>query len=226
MSIDGLSSASSSPASSLVSNDSSLGSTSRNTFQVEALLNNFRGLHDNDCNQSLATNSLFQPTIIRNFNYNDEIDLSLPIFKLLHHSNYEEVENLEHRFKFNTKLYGKHARFNNNFKIAYRSNLASTNAYVFIDKEILVDNSLCIQIVAVDTTSTDNNNNNNNHSNETSLAFGCTNCAIDKICQFDLPNDSYDLLNRQEYWIVNKNTLNNASVGDELCLSIDNSGKF
>jgi hypothetical protein len=157
--------------------------------------------------------------------FNEELDLSLPVFKLLHHPNQEEAELEEelYKFKFNKNIYGKNVKFNRHFTIAYRTNMSSTNAYVFIDNTILVDHSLCIQIVDIDSTEIDINNNT---ISETSLAFGCTNFLIDKINKIDLPNDSYDLLNRSEYWIVNKNILNNASVGDELCLSVDKSGKF
>ncbi len=198
----------------MASNDSSLANTT-NIFQVETILHEFRDLHDNDLNQSIATNSLFNPTSLTP-NYSD-IDLSLPLFKLLHHSK-QDIENNNNNLKFNPKIYGKFTKFNNNFHVACRTNLTSTNAYVFIDSEILINNSLCIQIIDVDLST------NYTNSNETSLGFGCTNCSIDKLRQNDLPNDSYDLLNRQEYWIVNKNILNSASVGDELCILVDNSG--
>ena len=222
--ISQLSLASSSPTSSLTSNDSIGSNNTRSMVQIEALFNNFQGLHDNDLNQSLATNSILYPTMIKKNCCNEELDLSLPVFKLLHHSDHEETEMAEfNRFKFNSNIYGRNVKFNRLFTIAYRTNMSSTNAYVFIDKEMLVDHSLCIQIVDIDSTETDTNNNN---ISETSLAFGCTNFLIDKINKIDLPNDSYDLLNRSEYWIVNKNILNNPSVGDELCLSVDKSGKL
>lgn len=218
---------SSSPASSLTSNDS-IGSNTNNNrsiVQIEALFNNFQGLHDNDLNQSLATNSLFYPTMLKN-SYNEEIDFSLPVLKLLHHANHEETDLVElDQFKFNSRIYGKNVKFNRTHAIAYRTSMSSTNAYAFIDKEMIVHHSLCIQIIDIDLSITDNNNNNSNTS-ETSLAFGCTNCPVDQINKIELPNDSYELLNREEYWIVNKNILNNPSVGDELCFLIDNSGKF
>ena len=222
--ISQLSLASSSPTSSLTSNDSIGSNNTRSMVQIEALFNNFQGLHDNDLNQSLATNSILYPTMIKKNCCNEELDLSLPVFKLLHHSDHEETEMAEfNRFKFNSNIYGRNVKFNRLLTIAYRTNMSSTNAYVFIDKEMLVDHSLCIQIVDIDSTETDTNYNN---ISETSLAFGCTNFLIDKINKIDLPNDSYDLLNRSEYWIVNKNILNNPSVGDELCLSVDKSGKL
>ena len=63
--ISQLSLASSSPTSSLTSNDSIGSNNTRSMVQIEALFNNFQGLHDNDLNQSLATNSILYPTMIK-----------------------------------------------------------------------------------------------------------------------------------------------------------------
>lgn len=156
---------------------------------------------------------------------NENINLMLPIYKLLHHSNTHLINN-SNTYKFNTKLFGKNVKFSYNSQIAYRSNYLNnnSNAYVFIDKEVLAQTSICIQIVHVDL-------NNNAPASPTvnnfdvSLGFGCTNCPLNELKQNDLPEDSYDLLNRNEYWIINKNTLNNATISDELCFILDASGK-
>jgi hypothetical protein len=121
--------------------------------------------------------------------------------------------------RFRTGLHGRNVRLTSTCDTAYRiSNEPLSHAYVFINKQVKINESVCIQIAQVDSFKEANRN--------ISLSFGCTNCNLNQLFQNDLPVDSYDLLNRKEYWVVNKNILNNAQSGDELCFKFHPNGIF
>jgi hypothetical protein len=79
----------------------------------------------------------------------------------------------------------------------------------------------CIQIVGLDQSSNEAS---------ASLGIGCSTCKpVTLNPKIDLPDDSEDLLDRKEYWVVLKNIFNQSSItrkhqvslADELCFRLD-----
>lgn len=58
-----------------------------------------------------------------------------------------------------------------------------------------------------------------------SLTFGLTTCDPCDLIPNDLPEDSHQLLDRPEYWIVVKDVANGPQAGDEIAFEITSSGK-
>lgn len=57
------------------------------------------------------------------------------------------------------------------------------------------------------------------------LAFGLTNCDPSTLETGDLPEDADSLLDRPEYWVVQKDVANNPQRGDELAFSVSQDGE-
>lgn len=57
------------------------------------------------------------------------------------------------------------------------------------------------------------------------LTVGMTACDPLSLAIADLPDDSDQLLDRPEYWVVHKDVVTSAEVGDELSFSMSNDGK-
>ena len=57
------------------------------------------------------------------------------------------------------------------------------------------------------------------------LAFGVTCCSPDTLRSEMLPDDSDLLLDRPEYWVVNKDVYAKAQVADELTFHLTEDGK-
>ena len=73
----------------------------------------------------------------------------------------------------------------------------TSNAYVFLDKPIEKGKFFCLQIVGVDPSPSES---------RASLAIGCTTCSPHTLnARIDLPDDSNELIDRAEYWVVHKN---------------------
>lgn len=53
-----------------------------------------------------------------------------------------------------------------------------------------------------------------------------TACNPNNVSQQELPEDSDNLLDRPEYWIVHKDVLTTALAGDEIALTLTNEGKL
>jgi len=87
------------------------------------------------------------------------------------------------------------------------------NAYVFSRNPCRLDDALCISILAIDV------------SFSGSLAFGLTCCDPATLWTDLLPDDSDLLLDRPEYWVVNKDVCASPEVGDELIFHLTKEGK-
>jgi len=87
------------------------------------------------------------------------------------------------------------------------------NAYVFAGNPCRLDDALCIGILAIDA------------SFSGSLAFGLTCCDPATLRTNLLPDDSDLLLDRPEYWVVNKDVCAGPEVGDELIFHLTKKGK-
>jgi len=88
------------------------------------------------------------------------------------------------------------------------------NAYVFMRNPCCLDDALCISILAIDA------------SFSGSLAFGLTCCDPAALWTNVLPDDSDLLLDRPEYWVVNKDVCAGPEVGDQLILHLTKEGKY
>ena len=86
------------------------------------------------------------------------------------------------------------------------------NGYVFTGRPIRCGEKLVIQILAVD------------KAYVRGLAFGMTATDPNTINTADLPDDSDLLLDRPEYWVVNKDVCANAEIGDELSFHLTEEG--
>jgi len=87
------------------------------------------------------------------------------------------------------------------------------NAYVFMRHPCRLDDALCISILAIDA------------SFSGSLAFGLTCCDPAALRTDLLPDDSDLLLDRPEYWVVNKDVCAGPEVGDQLIFHLTKQGK-
>ena len=58
-----------------------------------------------------------------------------------------------------------------------------------------------------------------------SLTFGLTTCDPCDLASDDLPEDSHQLLDRPEYWVVVKDVANGPLAGDEIAFEITSTGK-
>ena len=58
------------------------------------------------------------------------------------------------------------------------------------------------------------------------LGFGLTACNPSSVSETSLPDDSDLLLDRPEYWVVNKDVCRNPEEGDELSFLVTEEGEF
>jgi hypothetical protein len=191
--------------------------TARDTLNdIDDLRSQFRHLADNDINETLClykhdsnNNNVSGSVLMTTRPHIDPTEIYQPT---LYHSN--QIPSV----KFRPDLYGRNVRLTSTCTSAYRiSNEPLSHAYVFVNKQVKLNEFVCIQVTNVDLA--------NDANRSISLSFGCTNCNLNQLFQNDLPVDSYSLLNRQEYWVVNKNILNNAQSGDELCFKLNENGR-
>jgi len=87
------------------------------------------------------------------------------------------------------------------------------NAYVFMPRPLHIRETVVIQVLSVDPAYTGG------------LAFGVTCCDPETLRSEMLPDDSDLLLDRPEYWVVNKDVCAKAQVADELAFYLAEDGK-
>lgn len=87
------------------------------------------------------------------------------------------------------------------------------NGYVFTQVPLQCGEKIVVQILTVDATF------------HGGIAFGLTVCDPSSICSDQLPDDSDMLLERPEYWVVNKDVCTNPEVGDELSFFLTDEGE-
>ena len=61
---------------------------------------------------------------------------------------------------------------------------------------------------------------------EGSIIFGVTSCNPSSLENVPLPPDPEDLLDRPEYWVVQKDVAKDFAFGDELCFFQDHDGRL
>jgi len=88
------------------------------------------------------------------------------------------------------------------------------NAYVFTPRPLRIRETIVVQVLSVDPAYTGG------------LAFGVTCCNPDTLRSEMLPDDADLLLDRPEYWVVNKDVCAKAQVADELTFYLTEDGEF
>ncbi|CAL1535581.1 unnamed protein product [Lymnaea stagnalis] len=110
-------------------------------------------------------------------------------------------------------LQGKNIRVSSDRTIAVRLREEYCNAFVFTARPIRCGETIVIQVLSID------------RSYIGGLGFGLTACDPTKVDPNSLPDDSDLLLDRLEYWVVNKDVCRNPEVGDELSFYLTESGE-
>lgn len=110
-------------------------------------------------------------------------------------------------------LCGRNVCVSTDRTIAVRLREEYCNAYVFSARPIPAGQKLVVQILGVD------------RSYIGGLGFGLTACDPMTLTSTSLPDDADLLLDRPEYWVVNKDICRNPEVGDELGFTVTNEGE-
>lgn len=111
------------------------------------------------------------------------------------------------------RLCGRNVKLSADRTVGIRSREDFCNGYVFTDRPLSCGEKVVLQILGLDDTF------------DGGLGFGLTSCDPATIQQESLPDDSDLLLDRMEYWVVNKDVCRNAEVGDELGFTLTAEGK-
>ncbi|CAG2204659.1 NEUR [Mytilus edulis] len=97
--------------------------------------------------------------------------------------------------------------------IANRTPEEFCNGYVFSSRPLKCGEKVVLQVLGID------------RSYVGGLAVGFTTCSPDSVSQSELPDDADLLLDRMEYWVVNKDVYRSPEIGDELCFHLTNDGE-
>lgn len=108
---------------------------------------------------------------------------------------------------------GRNIRFSPDNLIASRTENDFCQGYVFTSRPIQTDETIVIQILKTD------------HTYVGSMALGLTSCNPAALNQNDLPDDSNFLLDRPEYWVVNKDFALPCNKGDEISFCVSAVGE-
>lgn len=108
---------------------------------------------------------------------------------------------------------GRNIRLSPDNLIASRTENDFCQGYVFTSRPIQTDETIVLQILKTD------------HTYVGSLALGLTSCNPAALNQNDLPDDSNFLLDRPEYWVVNKDFALPCNKGDEISFCISALGE-
>lgn len=108
---------------------------------------------------------------------------------------------------------GGNIRFSSNKCIAERNSNYYSQGYVFSQRPLNIGEKLVLQVLKTDQLYSG------------SLAFGLTSCDPSYMNLADLPDDSHQLIDRPEYWVVIKDVANSPMAGDEIAFCITESGE-
>lgn len=108
---------------------------------------------------------------------------------------------------------GCNIRLSSNKCIAERNSKYYSQGYVFSGRPLGVGEKLVLQVLKTDELYAG------------SLAFGLTTCDPSYLNLADLPDDSHQLLDRPEYWVVIKDVASKPMAGDEIAFSVTASGE-
>ncbi|RUS84286.1 hypothetical protein EGW08_007930 [Elysia chlorotica] len=110
-------------------------------------------------------------------------------------------------------LVGRNIRVSSDRRVALRMPEEYCNAYVFTSRPISCGETVVLQVLSID------------RSYIGGLGFGLTACDPSTVAAGSLPDDSDLLLDRPEYWVVNKDVCRNPEVGDEISFFLSDSGE-
>ncbi|XP_055919446.1 protein neuralized [Eupeodes corollae] len=108
---------------------------------------------------------------------------------------------------------GRNVRLSPDHVIAARTENDFCQGYVFTSRPIQTEESIVVQILKTD------------HTYVGALALGLTSCNPASLNHNDLPVDSNFLLDRPEYWVVNKDIALPCNKGDEISVSVSAIGE-
>ncbi|CAH1783445.1 unnamed protein product, partial [Owenia fusiformis] len=111
-------------------------------------------------------------------------------------------------------MFGKNVRISPEKTQAARLPNEYSNGYVFLNRPIKCGEKVVIQLLALD------------RAYVGGMAFGLTACDPASLINVELPDDSDLLLDRPEYWVVNKDVCRAPEIGDELSFSMSNDGEI
>ncbi|XP_012935249.1 protein neuralized [Aplysia californica] len=110
-------------------------------------------------------------------------------------------------------LKGRNVRVSTDRTVAVRLREEYCNAFVFTSRPVRCGETILIQVLGID------------RSYIGGLGFGLTACNPATVTEASLPDDSDLLLDRLEYWVVNKDVCRNPEEGDELSFFISEEGE-
>lgn len=110
-------------------------------------------------------------------------------------------------------LQGRNVRVSSDHTTAVRLAEEYCNAFVFTSRSLVLGETIVIQVLGID------------RSYIGGLGFGLTACDPGLLHPAILPDDSDLLLDRPEYWVVNKDVCRNPEVGDELSFHVTPEGE-
>jgi len=114
---------------------------------------------------------------------------------------------------FSAGIVGRNICLSPDCTVAIRRVEDYCNAYVFTPRPLHIRETIAVQVLSVDPAYTGG------------LAFGVTCCNPETLKSEMLPEDSDLLLDRPEYWVVNKDVCAKAQVADELTFYLAEDGK-
>lgn len=97
--------------------------------------------------------------------------------------------------------------------IAERNDSQYSQGYTFSQKPLQINEKIVLQVLQTAELYSG------------SLTFGLTTCDPNNLDADDLPEDSHQLLDRPEYWVVVKDVANGPLAGDEIAFEISPNGK-
>jgi len=114
---------------------------------------------------------------------------------------------------FSASVVGQNICLSPDCTVAVRRVEDYCNAYVFTPRPMHVRETIVVQVLSVDPAYTGG------------LAFGVTCCNPETLRAEMLPDDSDLLLDRPEYWVVNKDVCAKPQVADELTFYLTEDGR-
>ncbi|KAK6638973.1 hypothetical protein RUM43_007243 [Polyplax serrata] len=177
-------------------------------------LNNSRrsvqGSQDSSPDVDAQLSSPFQSMCIQNANQRPEGSENQSDSNAL--SRYHQAETGLAPLPFH-RTRGRNVLLSNDRCIATRVDTEFCLGYVFTSRPVQLGEKIIIQVVARETMYAGG------------LAFGLTSCDPDTLDMSVLPEDSNSLLDRREYWVVQKDVASTPQIGDELVFSVLHTGE-
>lgn len=108
---------------------------------------------------------------------------------------------------------GRNIRMSDDRCVASRCDTEFCHGYVFTARPIMLGEKLVVQVLSTEPMYVG------------ALTFGLTSCDPGTLSASELPEDSDALLDRREYWVVNKDVASIPQRGDELTFSVSALGE-